>query len=674
LTNDSANTPSPPPLPQTESTPAAIAKNDAAAARKSTKRTLPSWLISTIVHAAGLVVIGSLSVPGTNPVKRLFVSMPNLEEIAIEPILPEEFSVSDIPVDETGALSDGSGAFEAASLAPVIAEIPELELPTALETPSINPLETHHAIEIATGTDFSKTFAMKGQAGVSMKGARGAIDRLTHELLVSMEERPTLVAWLFDQSGSLNRQRREVTERFEAIYEQIGDVSASGIFSKFEEEPLLSSIVAFGNTVTLRTPKPTSNPVELRLAVAGIEEDPSGVERTFEAINRVVEEYHGYRSKRNVIIIVFSDEVGDDQHLLDQTVNDCRNYAIPVYVVGVPAPFGQVETMVKWIDPNPQFDQEPQWGRVNQGPESLLPERIQLAFADAREYEPPLDSGFGPYALTRLCYQSGGIYFTVHPNRRTDKLVRARDTSAFAAHFRQFFDEETMRRYRPDYVAAREYQKRVTDSECRQALVRASRESWIEPMDSPRQRFLATSEAEFARNLTDGQKAAAKLEPRLERLFEILERGEQGRAEETEPRWQAGFDLAMGRTMATLVRTRSYNAILANAKRGLQAKQQDTNLWLLRPSDTIEAGSELQRMAEKATTYLRRVITDHPQTPWASLARRELKFPLGWKWSESHFDPPQPRIRRTGDNNMMPADEQRRMLDKPKPRREIPKL
>jgi hypothetical protein len=32
--------------------------------------------------------------------------------------------------------------------------------------------------------------------------------------------------------------------------------------------------------------------------------------------------------------------------------------------------------------------------------------------------------------------------------------------------------------------------------------------------------------------------------------------------------------------------------------------------------------------------YLNRVIKEHPGTPWAYLAHRELTTPLGWKWTE----------------------------------------
>jgi hypothetical protein len=40
-------------------------------------------------------------------------------------------------------------------------------------------------------------------------------------------------------------------------------------------------------------------------------------------------------------------------------------------------------------------------------------------------------------------------------------------------------------------------------------------------------------------------------------------------------------------------------------------------------------------MAQKANVYLRRVIDEHPETPWALIAKKELDSPFGWKWQET---------------------------------------
>ena len=143
-----------------------------------------------------------------------------------------------------------------------------------------------------------------------------------------------------------------------------------------------------------------------------------------------------------------------------------------------------------------------------------------------------------------------------------------------------------MRRYRPDYVPLTAYRKLLDENAARAALVRAAQESWIAPLEDPQRRFVVRSEAQFAQELTEAQKAAAVLEPRLDRLYAILEKGEAERDEEEVPRWQAGYDLAMGRTLAAIVRTKTYNAMLAQAKRGLRTTDAKNNTWSIRPADT----------------------------------------------------------------------------------------
>ncbi len=147
--------------------------------------------------------------------------------------------------------------------------------------------------------------------------------------------------------------------------------------------------------------KPTDDVVAIKAAVRGIADDPSGRENVFQSVGYVADKYRHYRlqtPRRNVMIVVFTDEAGDDVEHLDATVETCRKFAMPVYVVGVPAPFGREDAFIKYVDPDPNFDQSPQWLPVHQGPESLLPERIKLNFAGQREYEERIDSGFGPSA------------------------------------------------------------------------------------------------------------------------------------------------------------------------------------------------------------------------------------------------------------------------------------
>lgn len=648
------------------------------------------WFFSLVVHLA--LIFGFTYIVIEEPARKLAVeifSEPLVEEEIEE--VPEEFHFSNQVPDQIGAHSE-NGESMAASQAMVLDVLSEIAKPSDLPDREVGEIELNDTIQVSTGLTVD-SLPVKGHAGTGVAGAEGAIDRLTHEILMSLEERKTLVVWLFDQSGSLNRQRAEILDRFDRIYEELNLIEDSGnqaFENDDESEPaLLSSIVAFGSNVTLLTKQPTEDVSELKNAIGSIQTDESGVENVFKAVYMAAQEYQGLRKvsrrtkepERNVMIVVVSDEAGDDQNGLDPTVNFCRKLEIPVYVVGVPAPFGRAETLVKWVDPDPQYDQTPQWGRVSQGPESLAPERIKLSFSGEPEDAAPIDSGFGPFALTRLCVETGGVYFTVHPNRNTRRNVSQRETEAFSAYIKRFFDPQTMRRYRPDYVSAEEYWRGVSSNKVRSSLLQAAQRSWVAQLEPPQLRFEKLDEARFVNEVTQAQRAAALLEPKVNELYTILKIGEPDRIRETSPRWQAGFDLAMGRVLAVKARTEAYNTMLAQAKQGLRFEKEKSNTWTLVPSDEINGGSRVKRTADEAREYLERVITDHAGTPWALLAQRELDMELGWTWEEDYTAPPPPPMPRRVVNNpppppnpATPSDERARTIQRPKERRQPPKL
>ena len=58
------------------------------------------------------------------------------------------------------------------------------------------------------------------------------------------------------------------------------------------------------------------------------------------------------------------------------------------------------------------------------------------------------------------------------------------------------------------------------------------------------------------------------------------------------------------------------------------------NQWILKPGSHANAVPDIKKKATKATMYLKRVIDQHPGTPWADLAERELSQPMGWEWTE----------------------------------------
>jgi hypothetical protein len=158
-------------------------------------------------------------------------------------------------------------------------------------------------------------------------------------------------------------------------------------------------------------------------------------------------------------------------------------------------------------------------------------------------------------------------------------------------------------------------------------------------MENVRLRFPKRDEAELAQQLSLAQRSAAILQPKIDAICQTLLAGEEDRPRLEELRWRAGYDLALGRALAVKTRTDGYNVMLAEAKQGKPFKDQKNNTWVLRSEETY-ANTSLEKLAAKAKTYLERVVEEHPQTPWATLAERELATPLGWQWAESYTNLP----------------------------------
>ena len=603
-----------------------------------------------------------------------------------EPVeLIREVTYSEQPHSEVGANSTAEFEIAEAS-ADMFAEIAEIPNPIDLEPTDLGKIMVNKMFNQPVAP-LDRLEDQKGDVGQGTQGAAGAVDRITFEILQALEEKPTLVVWFFDKSGSLHRQRGEIRDRFDRIYEELGILRDSGsdAFKRNKSEiPLLTSVVGFGEDVTLYTEEPTDDVEQIKQIVDQIEVDKSGTERVFTAISSAADEYKTLRKsrgpngpQRNVLFVVVTDERGDDTQKLESSIETCRKWGIPVYVIGVPAPFGREHTLVKYVDPDPQYDQTPQWAQVDQGPETFLPERVQVGFTGNFEQEPVIDSGFGPYGLTRLCYETGGIYFTVHPNRNVSRRVNRGELDAFASDLKYFFDPAAMAPYRPDYLSPADYVKRVKSSPLRQSLITAAQMKPASGITRPRTRFVKRSDAQLVGDLTRAQQDAARLEPTLVRLAQILEPGMAARDAEKSLRWRAGFDLAMGRVLAQKVRTETYNAMLAEAKQGVAFKDEKNNTWLLVPSDEISVGSKWQREAELARKLLQGVVEQHPGTPWALLANKELDVPIGWKWEEEYTDLNPPAENRPGNNNNNnnnpPRDDEKQMLKKA-PKRPVPKL
>lgn len=631
-----------------------------------------AWAVSLVIHVVALLGLALIGIQKIDLPSSAITIVAEVEPIEEDLLIAPEMVVA--AEESSPAASDAQNLEVAMAVASEISDDPvvTVDVAEAFEGEiAIDPLDLP-----PTGADlgaFLQTGRIgEGDTGVGIAGTGGAVDRLTVEIAASLQQRTTVVCWVFDQSVSLAGQRREIAERLDRVFEELGLAARES-----HGHELLNLVFAYGQKVNPVVTQPTQETAPVVSAIDSIPVDESGVEMTFTAIAEAAKKAKQVRispSKRNVMIIAFTDEVGDDQQYADQVAAFCRTQAMRVYVVGVPAPFGMREVRIKFKEFDPKYDNDVQWAAVEQGPESLYPEMVRVR--SGREADEPIDSGFGPFSLSKLCAETGGIYFCVHANRNAAGRVADREVADMASGLRYFFDSEVMRAYRPDYQSAAKIDQLLAGNRAMKALVEAARSSEVAPMVSPLLEFPRRDDGALAQLLGDAQKKAAVLQPKIDALYGLLAAGLSDRDKVEEKRWQAGYDLALGRVLALKIRTDAYNIMLAQAKAGMKFKDPKNDTWRLEVDDDISAvGSQTEKLALQARMLLKRVVDEHPGTPWAHYAAAELRQPLGYRWEEAHTGVNEKKSDGGGGGGgNRPSDDMKRTLPPPKPKRDVKKI
>ena len=456
-----------------------------------------------------------------------------------------------------------------------------------------------------------------------------AIAAVTRAVDASLDLGPVLVVWLVDRSPSAAALRRQVIPRVQEWY--LGRPSTSG---NAENLPRLhTAIITFGAEIENALDPPTDQAAEVNRILENIQVDPSGREVTFAAIRSTLDKYLTFRTRQahELMLVVISDEAGDDTDQVDSLLEIPRKYSIPIYAIGVPAPLGRGAAVVATVEATDGTASRSA-PSIQQGPESRKAERIDLEFPANLPLQ-LLDSGFGPFALERLCRATGGRFLTLRPPP-SGGLAFGTPTTVWPRGDIPQFDAEVMRRYAPDDLTAAEYDTLVAGNPAMSALRLAADLGHVECLQQPPLEFVKPNEAALNRSLEAAQKLAAKQLPRINQLYELLRQGVGGRATLERPRWQAAFDLALGRAAAAKARADGYNQMLAALKRGRLFQDADSTIWVLEPDPSIESSSALRTLIKKAKQAFTRVVEQHPHTPWSHIAQQELQIPMGWRWSE----------------------------------------
>jgi hypothetical protein len=581
---------------------------------------LPAIGVSMVTHVALLLVFATLTYAVNSEGARAFRSA------VVNTALPDfdRLDSTELVVTDGPTTLEPVAASSSPNVSPMIITAPP---PAAEQAPElkVENLGLASRVVLPSATALSQSVSIKGNGSEHVGGVEGAVDRLALEILRQMEKGRTLVVWAFDASGSLQAERQRLSKHIEQVYAHILQEDDE---QRIENGGLLTMVVGFGKERKAMLPEPTTDGEAIAGAIGAVPLDATGFESTFQTVADVVRKWGKYKkdgAAYRTMIIVVTDEVGDDESHLEEAIATANAAKVPVYVLGSPALFGRVEGYMDYTDPKTgqTFRHLP----VRQGPESVMIEQIRLPFwYDGPQYE-ILDSGFGPYALSRMAGATGGIYFVTRMGSS-----------------RASFDPIGMREYKPDWVSRAQYESAVGKHPIRQAVLMAGQITQQNLPGQPSLTFPSAEGPEFKEAMARNQEVVARISYTVDAALEPITAAARQRDRETSRRWQAHYDLARGRLLAMKIRCYEFNAACARMKRDpLKFTKPDSNAWRLVPDDEIQLGDKASSAAEEAKALLKRVVTDHRGTPWALLAQREMKDPFGFRWVETRVPPPPKR-------------------------------
>lgn len=492
------------------------------------------------------------------------------------------------------------------------------------------------------------TGQVSGEAGRVVEGYGAALGQMTQELVRMMRESKVLVVWLFDESESMKDDQKEVRERFHKVYEELGLVQKHDARLKLSDEVLLTSIMSFGKGIAEHTAdkKPTSNVDEIKKAIDKIQVDESGLENTCAAIMSAVSKYQQFaqRQKRKLILIVVSDESGDDGEHIEEAIQRCKSADAPVYVMGHYSVFGYPYARLRWVDPKTGLTH---WLPINRGPETPFPECLQFDGLHARW--DVFSAGVGPYEQVRLAKQTGGIFFMLPGNE--DNLIGAGSVE------QRKFDMLDMQEYLPDLSSRLEYAKARDASKFRDAQWKVI--VTLNPHKDPNKEVLNMQEhgysidpAQFAIQGKATFEKALRAMGMLNEATKLLDSVKKLRDKEPSERWRANYDLMHAQCLA--YRVRLFQLLLSldqHQKNKPKPRDELKNEWdihrvpqLLEPDkEQIKVTKvdldELKRQNETARAEYQAVIENHPRTPYARRAEWELQHGFGMTFVDVYRDP-----------------------------------
>jgi hypothetical protein len=622
-----------------------VAISDRPPNRGLTSSILSSLAISFLIHAVVLIGLSLIVFKGPLDQLQMIVDSVFTDERPQEEFNEdvEQSTEAAETVNYVAGAMATSGISTGGTGGPIVAQ-QKLDEATSLQEPTVKVnISNINLPGLKTISQDLGSGQVTGDIGRVVEGYGAALGQMTQELVRLMREQKVLVVWLFDESESMKDDQKEIRERFYKVYEELGLVQKSDAKMKISDEILLTSVMSFGEHTHEHTAKPTSNVDEIKKAIDKIQIDESGLEKTCAAIHAAVTKYRdtARAQRRKLVLIVVSDESGDDGKDIEETIETCKRMKAPVYVLGHYSVFGYPYAHVRWTDPKYGL---PHWIQINRGPETPEPECLQ--FDGLHHRWDVFSSGFGPYEQVRIARQTGGIFFMLPGNEE--------NLSGAGTNEQRKFDLLDMREYLPDLSSRQAYVRDRLEHKFREAQwqVVAALNPHQDKELNMQEHWYSVEPAIFDEQGERTFKQALRAMGMINDQVRVLDSVKKMRDKETSQRWRANYDLMHGQLLA--FRVRLFQLLLSldqHRKQRPVPKIANNNCWdIHRVKDLLEPDKEqikqtkvdvdeLKKQNDTARRELQAVIENHPRTPWARRAQWELDHGFGMKFVEVYRNP-----------------------------------
>ncbi|HVW39408.1 MAG TPA: hypothetical protein VHB99_18955, partial [Pirellulales bacterium] len=221
---------------------------------------------STLVHLILVVILGMWFLPAiikdqTGELEAFVETTPQelLNQVLETKVDPSKTLSLTSAAPVGGAAGAGGGGMQGLSQPTFDRSVAETGEISAMSVGNLSEFSTpgnHFSMDLPEGT--------LGEPQAVVDSYSEAMDRITQEILQMLAKGKVLVIWCFDESESMKDDQKEIRDRIERVYEELGLAESA------QGDALWTAVASYGEGFHLHTQKPTSEIDEIRTAIGEV--------------------------------------------------------------------------------------------------------------------------------------------------------------------------------------------------------------------------------------------------------------------------------------------------------------------------------------------------------------------------------------------------------------------